>query len=77
MNVATWLFFVSRISFIHLHKINAMRLAVGFIFIIIFLVRMIYRGLVTRDLRQNPDELYLGLGFVAMWAVVYTLIYIS
>lgn len=54
-----------------------MRLAVGIIFMIIFLVRMLYRSLVTRDLRQNPDELYLGLGFVSMWAVVYTLIYLS
>lgn len=64
-------------SFLPLYKFYTMRLAVGIIFMIIFLVRMLYRSLVTRDLRQNPDELYLGLGFVSMWAVVYTLIYLS
>ena len=36
---------------------------------------MIYRLTVTRDLKEKPDELYIGLVFIVMWGLIYLLIY--
>ena len=54
-----------------------MRAIFGIIVIIAFIVRMIYRLTVTRDLRQEPDELYIGLFFIAAWLMIYLYIYCS
>ena len=53
-----------------------MRAILGIALIIVFVVRMLYRLFITRDLREHPDELYVGLGFTAMWALIYLLIFL-
>jgi hypothetical protein len=47
----------------------------GFIFVILLLLRIIYRVTITRDLMQNGDEIYLAIGFIGLWALIYFLVY--
>ena len=49
----------------------------GIALIIIIIIRLVYRATVTRDLRQRPDELYLGIGLIVIWAIIYLYIYLS
>lgn len=48
-----------------------MRIFIAPVLIALWLVRMIYRGLIKKNLRQNPDEFYIGAGFTVVWVAIY------
>jgi hypothetical protein len=43
----------------------------GIVFLAYFILRLLYMGLVTRNLKDNRDELYMGAAFIIIWAVIY------
>lgn len=40
-----------------------------------WLIRMLYRGFIKKNLRQNPDEFYIGAGFIVVWIAIYLFIF--
>lgn len=45
------------------------------IFIVLFVGWALYRFFVKRDLKQNLNNLYLGIFFIAVWGLIYILIF--
>ena len=43
----------------------------GIVFLSYFIMRLLYMGLVTRNLKDNKDELYMGAVFIVVWVVIY------
>jgi len=48
-----------------------MRLLIGFVLDIVFAVWVLYHLLLKQDLKQHLTELYAGLFFLAIWALIY------
>lgn len=42
-------------------------------FLMIFILWILYRLLIKKDLKQNLNSLYTGILFVAVWTVIYFL----
>ncbi len=51
--------------------ILAMRIFMPVVFIILFAGWVLYRLLLKKDLLKHKAELYLGIFFIAVWAVLY------
>jgi tellurite resistance protein TehA-like permease len=45
------------------------------VFIVLFVGWVLYRLLVKKDLKQNLNNLYLGIFFIAIWGLIYVLIF--
>ncbi|MBS1618628.1 MAG: hypothetical protein JST76_08920 [Bacteroidetes bacterium] len=52
-----------------------MRIIAVPILALLWLMRMLYRGFIKKDLRQNPDEFYIGAGFIVVWGAIYWFIF--
>lgn len=52
-----------------------MRIIAVPILALLWLIRMLYRGFIKKDLRQSPDEFYIGAGFIVVWVAVYWFIF--
>lgn len=44
-------------------------------FLVLFLVWILYRLLVKKDLKKNVKYLYLGLFFLGAWALIYFFVF--
>ncbi|MCW3123574.1 MAG: hypothetical protein JWQ38_3066 [Flavipsychrobacter sp.] len=47
------------------------RFHIGFVFLLLYAVWIIYRGLVKKDIRQHKDAFYLYTILIAVWALIY------
>ncbi len=65
------------VNILSLHYLNTigMRIIAIPILALLWLIRMLYRGFIKKDLRQSPDEFYLGAGFIVVWVAVYCFIF--
>jgi len=48
-----------------------MRLIFPIAFTALFIIWIFYRLLIKRDLKQNLDNLYVGIFFIAIWGLIY------
>lgn len=46
-------------------------MAIGFL--VLFVLWILYRLLIKKDLKQNLNNLYAGLLFIGVWAAIYFL----
>lgn len=52
-----------------------MRIIIVPVLLALWLIRMIYRGFIRKDLSQSPDEFYIGAGFMVVWIAIYWMIF--
>lgn len=50
---------------------NYMRVFIPIGFLIIFILWILYRLIVKKDLKKNLSSLYAGLAFIMVWAAIY------
>lgn len=48
-----------------------MRIFMPLGFLVVFVIWILYRLIIKKDLKQNLTGLYLGFTFFAVWAVIY------
>ena len=65
----SWISFLA--SILKKLKQKKMGFAGSIIFLAYFITRLAYRIFITRDLKENMDELYIGLTFMGIWAGIY------
>lgn len=53
-----------------------MRIYGGVFIGLIFLMWLVYHLLIKRDLKQNMTALYVYSSFIAVWGIIYFLMYI-
>lgn len=47
------------------------RLYIPIAFVVLFLGWFLYRLLITKDIKKHLNELYMGLIFMGVWALIY------
>ena len=52
-----------------------MRIIIAPVLLALWLIHILYRIFIKKDMRQNPDELYLGAGFTVVWIAIYWYIF--
>ncbi len=50
-----------------------MRVLMPIGFLIVFIIWIMYRLIIKKDLKKNLNNLYIGLAFIAIWTAVYYL----
>ena len=50
------------------------RLYIPIVFLAVFLIWILFRLVIKKDLKQNLNGIYLGLTFIGIWALIYFLI---
>ena len=53
---------------------SPLRIYIPLAFIALFILWVLYRLLVKKDLKQNITGLYTGLFFIGVWGVIYYLL---
>ena len=48
-----------------------LRLLIPIIFVVLFLGWFLYRLIIKKDIKQQLNTVYLGLFFIAIWALMY------
>lgn len=48
-----------------------LRIYIPIAFIVVFIAWIAYRAFIKRDLRSQMTNVYVGLAFVGVWAVIY------
>ncbi len=66
--------FVNILSLYYLNTIKMRIIAIP-ILALLWLIHMLYRGFIKKDLRQSPDEFYIGAGFILVWVAAYWFIF--
>lgn len=51
-----------------------LRLIIPIAFIILFIGWFLFRLVIKKDIKKNLNTVYLGLFFIAIWAVMYWLL---
>jgi hypothetical protein len=51
-----------------------LRLLIPIVFVALFIVWLVYRTVIKKDIKQHVNTVYLGLFFIAIWAVMYWLL---
>jgi len=64
------LFLSKLVRFVKTNKMMY-RLYIPIVFLLIFLVWIFYKLIITKDLKENLNVIYLGLFFIGIWGVIY------
>lgn len=48
-----------------------LRIYMPIVFLIFFIGWILYRLVIKKDLKQNLNSVYVGLFFIAVWAIIY------
>ena len=52
-----------------------MRIMIGGVFIILYILWVIYRGLIKRDIKQHKTDFYALTFFISVWLLIYYFIF--
>ncbi len=59
--------------FLVFSKINDMRLFMPIGFLIVFIVWLLYRVLIKKDIKQHLNTVYISFVFFGIWTMIYFL----